>query len=173
MSELEKVVLPETFTTLPGLPSWECIINCQQNKRQTDFISIHAGLFNTLWSESGQCGSDQGNPQSQIHFDNIKNQSSRHGNISLDIAEWLWPILTQGTLRKMRFSTGKYLDSNMIPKYDNWVDVDVSLVLEDRKFGHLVLLIDKMLNYNRKFTKYLQSTIEELSNGNKIRTIQS
>lgn len=155
------ITLPETVTLLPEKPSWEVVITTSQNKRDKSRMSIHVGLFDSLWEYEGL---KQGSPQCRMTFEVLK-QTKRHTSACERIADWLWDILESGTLRKMRFSTSKFMDEDMVPRYENCVDVDVSLVLEQGSYYHLAVLIDKMLGLDRRYNNFLES--KENKNGNR------
>lgn len=149
--------LPETITLLPDKPSWEVILFTTQDKRSPGRLTIHAAIFDSLWSEAGKMGQSQGDPRNRMMYD-VEADSSKHGEIVNTITDWLWEILESGNLKQMRFSSGKWLNEDLMPHYDNCIDVDVSLVLEGGKYEHLCLLIDRMLSYNRKYTEFKEIT---------------
>lgn len=162
----ESINLPETITMLPDLPSWELMITVTQDKRNRKLLTIHVALIEGLWSEMGM---NQPEPSSRITRVVYHNKHN-HYQAATDIAEWIWEKLESGTLRKLRFSTGKFMNDKMKPSYDNCVDVDISLVLEEGGFNDITFLIDKMLDLNR-IMKRLTNTGRE--DGSKVRAIQS
>lgn len=136
---------------LPDKPSWEVVITTSQNKRNKELMSIHVGLFNTLWQD---IGSDQVGPENYF-IKEVTQQSDSHKHAVASAAEWLWCVLESSNLKMLRFASGKYLDDKLAPFYDEYVDLDVSLVLEEGRAEVIVVLIDRMVNYNRGYIKFI------------------
>lgn len=147
--------LPDTITLLPEKPSWEIILTTSQDRRNKDRMSIHTGLFRSLWSDAGKMGENQGEWEHRKIYEVVKQKDS-HNKAVTEISKWIWNLLNTAHIDKLRFSTGKYLDSDLNPRYDNFVDVDVSMVLESGKFEHLIIMVDKMLGFDRIYSRYLK-----------------
>ena len=143
--------LPETITLLPDKPSWEIILTTTKGRRNPDAITVHGALFDSLWSESGL---NQNSPSEMFKIIVKKAQGASHEFICDQIADWAWHILNTKSIKGVRFSSGKYTDEEGTPFYDNKVDVDVSMVLEGSKKEPLIILVDKMLGYERRYKKF-------------------
>lgn len=152
------------MNNLPDKPSWEVVITTSQNKRTPSAMSIHIALFKSLWVDQGM----EQDTYSEYFMREIHKQENSHGHVAESAAVWLWSILKSENLKMLRFASGKYVDTDLTPHYDEFVDVDVSMVLEKGKVENLIVLIDKMIQFNRKYKKF-----KEIQDENEIRSIQS
>jgi hypothetical protein len=162
--------LPETISQPLTKPDWEVILTTSHNRRFKSRMSIHAGLFDSLWSNAGKMGEEQSYPMEQMTFEVKKQEADTHGKVVTSLCDWLWHILNRENIGILRFSTGKFLDKELNPHYDNFVDLDVSMVLEKGSKDHLQILIDKMLGFERRYSNYIS---QGDTNESKVRSIQS
>ena len=141
-------------------PDWEVIITIPPHKAYRKFISVHVALFESLWDV---VGFKQGEPSVYMIARIEKKSRESHEECSSEIGDWVWDIICRENLKTLRISTGKYFSSEGEHKYDNYVDLDISLVLDHGSKGHIQFIVDKILSFNGGY-RFLDDRVEAKTN---------
>ena len=126
-------------------PNHEFIISVMPIRRRDDWVNISCGFLSGLWSDVGL---DQGLLQEFRR--EVELQSVNHDGIIQEIQDFIVALKDKEALQSVRISTGKYMDSEGKPRYDDVIDVDFEGMFTDKDKETLNQLIRFLLKGNKK-----------------------
>lgn len=160
-----------TNNSLASRPTHEFIITCVRIKRTQDLI-CRAVLFEGLWGDQ-ESPLDSDQKEIVEYSQTVGINSYNHEELCLKISKFIFDQVKVGGLNHIRFSSAKYLDQNMKPKYENMLEGSLGSMQESEAMGIIFQLVSKMLSYSKPLKPLLSQQQREIANEDQVRTIQS